>query len=195
MLKKCWNWLLMVGFLLAGSHTVLSAEEADPVPPANRPDPAALREKARNLSPEQRQKLVREFRDKNSSAGTNRSVWEKRREELKKLPPKQREARLKEMREEIQKGRRDFKLLSTDERESKRTEMKNRIDAQIAELKKQKAEGSMTDSDLRRLERMQQVSARLARGTAGEGKRPQAQKAPAASETDVLPPPRPDKKN
>ncbi len=195
MMKTCLNWLLIIGCLVGGSHGAQSAEDPDPVAPSNRPDPAVLREKARNLSPEQRQKLMREFRDKNSSAGTNRSVWEKRREELKKLPPKQREARLKEMREEIQKGRREFKLLSTDERESKRTEMKNRIDAQIAELKKQKAEGSMTDSDLRRLERMQQMSARLTRGAAADVKRPQAQKAPAASETDVLPPPRPAKQN
>lgn len=193
-MKLCWNWLLVLGCLLAGSHCALSAEEADPVPPSNRPDPAALREKARNLSTDQRQKLFREFRDKNGLAGTNRSDWEKRREELKKLPPKEREARLKEMREEIQQGRKQFKLLSTGERDSKRTEMKGRIDAQIAELQKQMTEGGVTGSDNRRLERMKQMSARLARGAAADARRPQSPKAPAA-ETDVLPPPKPASKN
>ena len=190
-MKVRWNRWLMVGCLLAGGHFAQSAEESDPVPPANRPDPAALREKARNLTPEQRQKMIREFRDKNGLGGTNRPEWEKRREELKKLPPAEREARLKQLRQEIQKGRNEFKLLSPEERESKRTEMKSRIDAQISELQKQAAAGTIAESDKRRLERMRQMSARLARVPTAEPKRPQAPKGPPVSETDVLPPPNP----
>jgi hypothetical protein len=161
------------------------------VPPPNRPDPAALRERAKKLSPEERQKMVREFREKHGLVGTNRTEWEKRREELKNLPPAEREAKLKELRQEIQQGRRQFKLLSPEDRETKRKEMRQRIDAQIAELQKQKATGTITEAEQRRLERMQQMSARLARGDAENPRRALTPKRLPAPETDVLPPPKP----
>jgi hypothetical protein len=173
---------------LTGGFVLQAAE--DPVPPANRPDPAALRERAKKLSPEERQKMVREFREKHGLVGTNRTEWEKRREELKNLPPAEREARLKELRQEIQQGRRQFKLLSPEDREAKRKEMSQRIDAQIAELQKQKAAGTITEAEQRRLERMQQMSARLARGEADNPRRAMTPKRPSASENDVLPPPK-----
>lgn len=154
--------LLLAGLLLA-SPVLLAAEEPDPVPPPNRPDPAALRERAKKISPEERQKLTREFREKHGLMGTNQSAWEKRREELKKLPPEERAAKLKELRQEIQEGRGKFKLLSAEDRDAKQGEMKTRIDAQITELQKRKAEGALTESEQRRLERMQQMSKRLGR--------------------------------
>ena len=94
----------------------------DPQPPANRPDPSALRERAKKLSPEERQKMIREFREKHGLVGTNRPEWDKRREELRKLSPAEREARLKELRKEIQEGRRQFKLLAPEDRDAKRRE-------------------------------------------------------------------------
>ena len=163
--------------------------------PANRPDPAALRERARKLSPEERQKMVREFREKHGLVGTNRTEWEKRREELKNLPPAEREAKLKELRQEIQQGRRQFKLLSPEDRDTKRKEMSQRIDAQIVELQNQKAAGAISEAEQRRLERMQQMSARLARGDAENPKRALPPKGSPASETDVLPPPKPSSKS
>jgi hypothetical protein len=162
----------------------------DPQPPPNRPDPAALRERARKLSPEERQKLIREFRARHG-LGTNHSEWEKRREELRSLPPAEREAKLRELRQQIQQGRRQFKLLSPEDREAKRREMKQRIDGQIAELQKRKADGSINESEARRLGRMQQMSARLAGGEAANANRAPPTKGPPASETDVLPPPKP----
>lgn len=176
--------LLLSGLLLASPH-LFAAEEPDPVPPPNRPDPAALRERAKKVTPEERQKLMREFREKNGTLGTNRSDWEKRREELKKLPPAERAAKLKELRQEIQQGRGNSKLLSAEERDSKRNEMKGRIDSQISELQKRKATGDLTESEQRRLERMQQMSKRL-------GRVPSAKLesgSPSKSERDVLPPP------
>lgn len=154
--------LLLSGLLLA-SPFLFAAEEPDPVPPPNRPDPAALRERAKKISPEERQKLTREFREKHGLMGTNQSAWEKRREELKKLPPAERAAKLKEMRQEVQEGRGKFKLLSAEDRDVKQSEMKTRIDVQIAELQKRKTEGGLTESEQRRLERMQQMSKRLGR--------------------------------
>jgi hypothetical protein len=183
--------IVMLG--LAGGFGLQAAE--DPVTPTNRPDPAALRERARKLSPEERQKMVREFREKHGLVGTNRTEWEKKREELRNLPPAEREARLKALRQEIQQGRRQFKLLSPEDRDTKRKEMRQRIDAQIAALQKQKADGTITETEQRRLERMQQMSARLARGESENPRRLQPLKGPAASESDPLPPPKsaPDK--
>ena len=175
--------ILTLGLLLA-CPALFAAEEPDPTPPANRPDPAALRERAKKLSPEERQKLLREVRARNGLSATNRTEWEKRREELKKLPPAERAAKLKELRQEIQQGRGKFNQLSAEERDAKRKELKTRIDAQVAELQKRKSEGALTESEQRRLERMQQMSKRLNRSTPenGTGKaRP--------GEGDVLPPP------
>jgi len=187
---QLWTVVLPV---LAGGFVLRAAE--DPVPPANRPDPAALRERARKLSPEERQKMIREFREKHGLVGTNRTEWEKRREELKSLPPAEREAKLKELRQEIQQGRRQFKLLSPEDRDTKRKEMSQRIDAQIVELQKQKAAGTISEAEQRRLERMQQMSARLARGDAENPKRRLPPKGSPASETDALPPPKPSPKS
>jgi hypothetical protein len=173
---------------LAGGFVLRAAE--DPAPPTNRPDPAALRERAKKLSPEERQKMVREFRERHGLVGTNRTEWEKRREELKNLPPAEREAKLKELRQEIQQGRRQFKLLSLEDRDTKRKEMRRRIDAQIVELQKQKAAGTITEAEQRRLERMQQMSARLARGDAENPRRAMTPKSPPASDTEVLPLPK-----
>ena len=161
-MKLSTKLLLFSGLLISRSH-LFGAEEPDPVPPSNRPDPAVLRERAKKLSPEERQKMSREFREKHGPTGTNHSNWEKRREELKKLPPAERAAKLKELRQELQQGQGKFKLLTAEERDAKRDEMKTRINAQISELQKRKAEGELTESEQRRLERMQQMSKRLDR--------------------------------
>ena len=118
--------------------------------------------------------------------GTNQSAWEKRREELKKLPPAERAAKLKELRQEVQEGRGKFKLLSAEDRDVKQSEMKTRIDGKIAELQKRKTEGGLTESEQRRLERMQQMSKRLGRPP---GTKPKTD-VPRKSEGE-LPPPSP----
>ena len=161
---------------LSFASSVPAAEEPDIVPPANRPDPAALRERARNANPGERQRLMREFREQHGLTGTNRSDWEKRREELRKLPPAERDAKLKALRQEIQEGRGRFKLLSTDERETKRDELKARIDGQISELHKRKAEAALSDPEQRRLTRMEQMSGRLSRVATNQNTAPVAPK-------------------
>jgi hypothetical protein len=122
--------------------------------------------------------------------GTNRPEWEKRREELRKLPPAEREARIKELRQEIQQGRRQFKLLDSDDVESKRKELKERIDAQISALQQLKADGSITEREQRRLEHMQQMSIRLERRELRNTKRTLPPPSTRDAETDVLPPPK-----
>jgi hypothetical protein len=149
-------------FVSVGGSSLFGAEEPipDPVPPANRPDREALRERARNMSPEERQKALREFRERHGLGGTNRSELEKRREELKNLPPAEREARLKELRETFGPARREFRM-NREQRETKRSEMKERIDGQISALEQKKAEAALTETEQRRLDRMRQMSKRL----------------------------------
>jgi hypothetical protein len=163
-------WMTFSTILPVATCLTLGAAEEDPSPPPNRPDREALRERAKNLAPDERQKMIREFREKHGLGGTNRSELERRREELKKLPPEQREARLKEIRESLGPARRDFKL-NQKERESKRDEIQQRINSHIADLEKRKAEGALSEAEQRRLQRMHQLSKRLAQrapsGSAG----------------------------
>ena len=187
----CLHLSTVVILALQGSSLLHGAE--DPQPPTNRPDPVVLRERAKKLSPEERQKMIREFREKHGLVGTNRAEWDKWREELRKLPPAEREAKQKELRQEIQDGKRQFKLLAPEDRDAKRREMKQRIDAQISALQKQKAEGTITEAEKRRLERMEQMSTRLGRGDS-DPKRRGLLKVPPSSETEVLPPPKPNSK-
>jgi len=165
--------------LLGPAAGLVSNAADDPLPPPNRPDPAALRERAKNLSPEERRKMIREFREKHGSLGTNRGQWERKWEELKKLPPEERAARSKDLRQEIQEGRGKFKLLAPDEREGKRKELKERIDAQVSELRKRQADGSLNEAEQRRLGLMQQMSKRLEQPAPERRRRP-------------LPPPNPE---
>ena len=174
----------IVTLLAPGIGLVAQAAE-DPVPPANRPDPAALRERAKSLSPEQRQKMIREFREKHGLGGTNQGQFEKRWKELKQLPPAERAEKMKELRQEIQQGRGGFKLLSSGERDGKRKEMKERIDAQVSELEKRRAGGALTEAEQRRLERMRQMSKKLEQPASSGPRRPLP--------PGQLPPPNPDK--
>lgn len=171
------NLILLLALL--ATWPAKAAEEPDIVPPTNRPDPTELRERARkNL--DQRPRMEREFRERNGVQGTNRSTWEKRREELRKLAPTEREARLKELRRQIQQGGEKFRTLAPEERDAKRSELRTRIDAQIVELKKRRDEGLLNESEKRRIERMEQMSRRLSRPMP-----------PAKSNGSDLPPPRP----
>jgi hypothetical protein len=178
-------WMMFSTILPVATCLTLGAAEEDPSPPPNRPDREALRERAKNLSPDERQKMIREFREKHGLGGTNRSELERRREELKKLPPEQREARLKEIRESLGPARRDFKL-NQKERESKRDEIQQRINSHIADLEKRKAEGALSEAEQRRLQRMHQLSKRLAQrtpsGSAGlPPPKPEVEPSPPAS--------------
>lgn len=188
-MKTTWVQLITGTLLICASHSIARAAEDDllpPPPPTNRPDPAALRERARNLAPEERQKLVREFREKHGLGTSNRVDWEKRREEFKQLPPAEREAKMKELRKEVQEARDRFKLISDDEREIKRREMKERIDAQVSDLKQKKTDGTITEAESRRLERFQKMSVRLEKGDVLGPRSPSA-KRPAPNAKSAAP--------
>jgi len=58
-------------------------------------------------------------------------------------------------------GRPDPKGLSPEERDAKRKEMRERMQKQLGELRKKKADGTLTEADKRRLERMEEVEKRF----------------------------------
>jgi hypothetical protein len=115
-----------------------------------------MREELKNLPPAERQRRLREFREKQGLP--SREDLEKRREEFKNLPPEEREAKLKELRERIVERR---KAMTPDERKVKRQEIKSRFDKQLRELEKKKTSGSLTAPESKRLERLEVIEQRF----------------------------------
>lgn len=186
---------LIAAVLLGLTVPSWAAEEPDPAPPTNRPNPEALRNRFRKLTPEEREARLREMRAR-LGAGTNRNEIERRREEWRKLPPEEREARIREFRERnLAGGSPLFNRLTPAERETKRKEIKARVDAQIKELEGRRATAPLSPLEQRRLERFQQMSRRLEQGTAldrkdGLGDRRVRRPGEPAREGDDLPAPR-----
>ena len=136
-----------VALLLAsGSHLALKA--ADEAPPAKAPDRPELREQLKNLTPEERAAKIKEFR-------------EQRRDELQKLSPEERAAKIKEEREKRAAVR---QALTPQEREAKRKEIRDRMDKQLGELRKKKADGTLTPQEEKHLGRLEEVSKRFDQG-------------------------------
>jgi hypothetical protein len=123
-------------------------------------DPEAfekLREELRNLPPAERQKRLREIREK-LGLPPMREELEKRREEFRNLPPEERETRLKELRERLAERRAG---MTPNERILKRQEIRARFEKQLRELQNKKAAGSLTPEEARRLERLQTIGERF----------------------------------
>lgn len=106
-------------------------------------DKKPAREEFKNLPPEERAGKFKAWREKN--AGTNGEAFQRKREELRNLTP--------------------------EEREAKRQEFCKRLDQQLEELRKKKADGSITIEEAKRLERTEQLRKRF--DQAGPGFRPQ----------------------
>lgn len=162
------------GLLVLGSLPCRGAEE-EPVPPPGTPTREQLRERAKNLVPEEREAKFREFREKQAKGGgpfareqfeQRRKDFEKLREEIKDFPPEQRQARLREFRE---KGgllnQPQFNVLTPDQRVAKVKEFHTRVAREISSLEsdiqKRKAKGESADEDERRLQRMKIIGKRL----------------------------------
>ena len=90
---------------------------------------------------------------------------EKRKEEWKKLSPEEREARQKEWRKtngflsrtESEKRREQLKSMTPEERAAKRKEIKERLEKRIAELRAKRTNGALSASEVRELDRREQV--------------------------------------
>src|SRR6266702_4027992 len=105
--------------LLLASGSRLALKAADEAPPAKAPDRPELREKLKNLTPEER-------------AAARQA-------------------------------------LAPQEREAKRKEIRERMDKQLGELRKKKADGTLTPQEEKRLGRLEEVSKRFDQGGGPSG--------------------------
>lgn len=165
-----------VALLLALSPALAlcAADEPVPAPPPGKPTREELREKLKDLTPEQRERKLKEIRAQSGQGGPltgpmteemkkRRADFEKLRESLQSLPPAEREARLREWRATNAPPRRldGPGSLTPEEREDKRKEFLTRIDEQLEKLNKKKATGALTDDETRRLSQLEQVKQRM----------------------------------
>jgi len=111
------------------------------------------------VSPDERKARLEDLRQRNPEAFRKvREELERRREELKKLPPAEREAKIKEIRERFVERR---KAMTVEERKAKRQEIKGRLDKQLSALREKKTNGTLTAQEARRLERLETVGQRF----------------------------------
>jgi hypothetical protein len=162
--------LFAFGAILLNTAPVFGADD-EPTPPPGRPTREELRERLKNLTPEERQARIREFRERQGLPPVpreefekHRAEWEKLREEIKDLPPEQRQARMREFREKIGLGRPGLNALSPEEREAKRKQLQERVEKELSALQKEKASGKLDEEGERRLQRMETILKRLEQG-------------------------------
>ena len=75
-----------------------------------------------------------------------------------------------------QKKHPEVKVLSPEERDAKRKEMRERMQKQLSELRKKKADGTLSEAEKKRLERMEEINKRFDQAVStnkvGNGKGP-----------------------
>ena len=164
--------LLFASVLLLTGPTI--GEGADDIPapaaPPGRPTREELREQIKNLTPQERQARLREFRERQAQGpGTiGREEFEKRRQErdrllkeIKDLPPAERQTRIREFRERGGLTRPGFSTLNPEERDAKRKQFQERVAKEIATLRAKKARGGLDEDGERSLQRMELIAKRL----------------------------------
>jgi len=130
---------------------ILAAPAADESPKTNA--------RPQGVSPDERKARLDDLRERNPEAFRRlRAELERRREELKKLPPAEREAKIKEIRERFVERR---KAMSVEERKAKRQEIKGRLETQLSALREKKTNGTITAQEARRLERLATIGQRF----------------------------------
>lgn len=130
------------------------------------------REELKNLPPQERNAKLRELRERQSEGLPGREEFERRREEFKNLSPQERQNRIRELQEQRRAERFELKGLGTEEREAKRKEMRARLDRQLAELRKKKTDGTLTEAEQRRLEAMETLMKRFEQDGPGSSPTP-----------------------
>ena len=144
--------------VLAFQTAVWNAPAAD--------ESAKTNARAGALSPEERKARLEDLRERNPEAFRKlREELERRREELKTLPPAEREAKIKELRERFIERR---KAITIEERQAKRQEIKGRLEKQLSALREKKTNGTLTAQEARRLERLETVAERFQQPESGE---------------------------
>ncbi len=102
----------------------------------------------KNLSPEEKQWKLKQIRETNGLPPLTA-------EDIRKLTPEERQAKIIEWRE------RNAPKFTPAEQAKRRLQINARLASQISELHKKKANGSITDDERRRLERLEELNARM----------------------------------
>jgi hypothetical protein len=116
----------------------------------------------KDLSPEQKQWKLKQIRETNGLPPLTA-------EDLRKLTPEERQAKIMEWRE------RNAPKFSPEELAKRRLQINDRLARQVSELQKKKANGSIKDDERRRLERLEELSARMKQRPVETGTAPGAQ--------------------
>ena len=140
--------------------------------PAETTEPAPIVEKNKPPTAEEREKKVKEFREKQKQKGPSPEAIAKLREELKNLPPEERAARMKEFRE-----RQKAAALAHPDGDPQ-AKMRARFEKRVEDLRKKKADGTITGDESKQLERGEQMLKRAGKKRAGSVERPGAEELP-----------------
>lgn len=131
----------VAAFIVLGSARAVRAADVTDGPDVQT-SRQQLREKLKDMTPEERQAAIRKWREEHAGAGALREKLRKRREQVKNLTPEQRKTRRKEV----------------------RAQMEKRLD----KLKEKQADGTLNDREKQRLERvMTRTSRQPAPGNQG----------------------------
>jgi hypothetical protein len=144
---------------------VFAGEEANP--PVKKPDfPAAQPAEKTRVPAKEREAKLKDRRDKTEVKNAREA--ERIREELAKLPPAEREARLTELKQKnpdvaaiLIKKREESRKLTPQEREARMKEWRGKMEAVLEQLRRKKANGTLTAEEAKRLQRMEETSKRI----------------------------------
>lgn len=121
---------LLLALLMSGA-TIHSRAADETAPAASTPNRAELREKMKNMTPEERSAAMKEWREKHPEAAAKVKEAQERRANSKDLTPEEREAKLKERRATAE--------------------------ARVADLQKKKTAGTITEQESKQLVRLEQM--------------------------------------
>jgi len=153
-----------LSFVLAGGTALQAADESNPpaaAPTAPKQTREELREQLKNLPPSEREAKLKEFREKYNQTSPLRDQLEQRREELKNLSPEEREAKVREWRQQASTNAPAVRTLTPSDREARLKNIRERLQKQLADLRKKKEDKTITPEEEKRLERMEELAKRF----------------------------------
>ena len=142
----------VAGLMALSAPQLIHAEDAKPEGQPNREE---LREQLKNLTPEERQAKIKEYREKHPEAAAS---MERRGEEMKKM---------------VKDLGLDPEELNKLPEEERRAKVRAASEKKLAELQKKKTDGSITDAEKETLEKleMRKKFMEQRRGEGGPGRR------------------------
>lgn len=170
----------LLATIVAVSVGRLDAQDEKPAATA---ESAATVEKPKAPNAEEREKKLKEYREKQKQKQPSPEAIAKLREELKNLPPEERAARIKEFRE------RQKAAAAANPETDPQAKMKARFEKRIGDLRKKKADGTITEDESKQLERGEKMVKRVGKKGPETSGRPESNglpvpKAPSATKTE-----------